>query len=136
MKKLFFLFIFLTYLLVFYSNFKGKSSLDVELNSASNEYPHCILLTDPANPKIKKILEKCDDNVIIMFFQVFLIFGVARSVKSMVRGYSLDAELNSTPMSSPTQNLSKTTGRYVKNTNKKIVFSFLPPKLINIILLF
>ena len=37
--------------------------------------------------------------------------------------------------SSPNRNLSKNTKRYVKNTNKKIVF-FLPPKLINIILLF
>ena len=37
---------------------------------------------------------------------------------------------------SPDQNLSKHTGRYVENPNKKVVFSFLPPKLINIILLF
>ena len=32
------------------------------------------------------------------------------------------------PMSSPDQNFSKNTGRYVENTNKKVVFSFLPPK--------
>ena len=29
-------------------------------------------------------------------FQVFLVFGVAGSIKSMSSGYSLDAELNST----------------------------------------
>ena len=31
-----------------------------------------------------------------MFFQVFIVFGVAGFVKSMQCGYSLDAELNST----------------------------------------
>ena len=34
-------------------------------------------------------------NLIITFFQVFLIFGVAGSIKSMQCGYSLDVELNS-----------------------------------------
>ena len=45
-------------------------------------------------------------------FQVFLVFGVAGSVKSMPSGYSLDA-------SSLDRNLSKNTRRYVENTNKK-----------------
>ena len=40
------------------------------------------------------------------------------------------------PTSSLDRNLSKKTGRYVENTNTKVVFFFLPPKLINIILLF
>ena len=35
------------------------------------------------------------DDVIISFFQVFLVFGVAGSVKSMPNGYSMDAKLNS-----------------------------------------
>ena len=39
--------------LCFYSNFKRESSLDVEFNSASNEYPHCVLLTDPTTPKTR-----------------------------------------------------------------------------------
>ena len=34
-----------------------------------------------------------DMSKIIMFFQVFLVFGVAEFVKSMQSGYSLDAEL-------------------------------------------
>ena len=40
----------------------------------------------PCDPKNKKYLKKHDDekrDVIITFFQVFLVFGVARSVKSM-----------------------------------------------------
>ena len=56
------------------------------------------------------------------FFQVFLIFGVAGSIKSMQCGYSLDVELNSDPTSSLAQNLSKNIGRYVENTNKKSSF--------------
>ena len=67
-------------------------------------------------PQKQEIPEKCDDDVIITFFQVFLVFGVAgfiksmssgysffqvflvfgvaRSIKSMPSGYSLDAEFN------------------------------------------
>ena len=39
--------------LCFYSNFKRESSLDVEFNSTSNDYPHCILLMHPATPKTR-----------------------------------------------------------------------------------
>ena len=69
--------------------------MDAEFDFASNEYPHYILLTDPATPKNKKYLKKRDDDVIITFFQVFLVFGVAGSVKSMPSGYLLDVEFNS-----------------------------------------
>ena len=70
-------------------------------------------------------------------FQVFLVVGVVGSVKSMLSGYSLDAEFNSTsnelsqsnPLSSPNRNLSKNTGRYVKNTNKNVVFFFSSSKI-------
>ena len=96
--------------LCFYSNLDRKSSLDVELNYESNKYPLGILLTDLATLKTRNTWKN------IMFFQVFCVFGVARSVKSMPSGYSLD------PTSSTNQNLSKNTRRYVKNTNKKVVF--------------
>ena len=76
-KKLFFVFILSTYLRV------------VLLKFRTGEIP------DPATPKNKKYLKKHDDDVIIMFFHVFLIFVVARSIKSMRCGYSLDVELNS-----------------------------------------
>ena len=49
------------------------------------------------------------------FSHVFLVFKVAGSVKSMP--------------SSPSRNLSKNTGRYVENTNKKIVFFFSSSKI-------
>ena len=94
--------------------------MDAEFNSASNEYPHCILLTDLATPKTRK-----DKNIIIMFFQVFLVFGVAGSVKSMQCGYSLDVEQNSASNELSCLKFEyKNTGRYVENTNKKIVFFY------------
>ena len=49
----------------------------------------------PRYPKNKKYLKKWNDDIIIPFFQVFLVFGVEGSVKSMSSGYSLDAEFNS-----------------------------------------
>ena len=49
----------------------------------------------PHYPKNKKYLKKCDDDIIIMFFQEFLVFGVAGSIKSIQCGYLLDVELNS-----------------------------------------
>ena len=49
----------------------------------------------------------------------------------MLSGYSLDVELILHLGSSPDQNLSKSTGRYVKNTNKKSSFFMIPnPKFI------
>ena len=78
----------------FYSNFDQESSLDVELNSASDEYPLDILLTDPATPKTRNTWKTwwwCHHHI----FQIFLVFGVGGSVKSMQSGYSLDAEFNS-----------------------------------------
>ena len=49
----------------------------------------------PRYPKNKKYLKKWNDDVIIPFFQVFLVFGIVGSVKSMPSGYSLDVEFNS-----------------------------------------
>ena len=131
--------------LCFYSNFDRESSLDAEFDSASNEYPHYILLMDTATPKTIntwKMWWWCQYHIFLgiscfwgsgvrqkyavwvlvgcgihhhHIFQVFLIFGVAGSIKSMLCGYSH-------PTSSPNQNLSKNTMRYVKNTNKKSSF--------------
>ena len=45
--------VMMTFSLCFYSNFDQESSLDAELNSASNEYPFNILFRDPATPKTR-----------------------------------------------------------------------------------
>ena len=56
---------------------------------------HTAYFCRPRYPKNKKYLKKRYDDITITFFQVFLVFGVAGSVKSMRCGYSLDAEFNS-----------------------------------------
>ena len=104
--------------LCFYSNFDRESLLDAEFDSASNEYPHYILLThhnyvfsgiscfwgSGVRQKYAMwVLVGCGIKfriqralpIIIRFFHVFLVFGVAGSVKSMQCGYLLDAESNS-----------------------------------------
>ena len=88
MKKLFFLFVFSTYIPVFLLKFWVGELV------ASNEYP-LHTFDGPRYPKNKKYLKKHDDDVIITFFEAFLVFGVAGSIKSMQCGYPLDAELNS-----------------------------------------
>ena len=49
----------------------------------------------PRYPINKKYLKKRDDDVIITFFQVFIIFRVVGSIKSIQCGYYLDSKLNS-----------------------------------------
>ena len=71
-----------------------ERSLDAEFDSASNEYPHCILLMDLATQKTRNTWK----NVMMTsssHLSGFLVFGIAGSVKSMQCGYSLDAESNS-----------------------------------------
>ena len=70
------------------------------------------------------------------FFRYFLFWGQQSLSKVCSVGTRWMHNQISYPMSSPDQNLSKTTMRYVENTNTKSSFFFLPPKLINIILLF
>ena len=69
--------------LCFYSNFNWEISLDEELNCASNEYPHCILLMDSTTQK-QEIPKKRDDDIIITFFQVFLFFLGSRVYQKYV----------------------------------------------------
>ena len=108
----------------FYSNFKLKSSLDAEFDSASNKYPHCILLMDPATPKTRNTWK----NVMMMsssrFFRYFLFLGYRGPSKVCSVGTRWMRNRILHPTSSPNQNLSKNTGRYVENTNKKVVFFF------------
>ena len=92
--------------LCFYSNFGLKSSLDVELNSASNEYPLSILLTDPTTPKKRNTWKN-------------VMMTCTRWMQNLILH----------PTSSPNWNLTKNTGRYVKNTNKKVVFCFYSSKI-------
>ena len=76
------------------------------------------------------------------FFRYFLFLGLRGPSKVCRVGTRWMQNLIPHPMSSPDRNLSKNTGRYVKNTNKKVVFFFSSSKInkyyfnfLNIILL-
>ena len=135
-KKTTFLFVFFTYLRVFLLKLRSGELVRSKIKLCIQRVPTLHTFDGPCYPKNKKYLKKRDDDIIITFFKVFLVFWVAGFVKIMQCGYSLDAESNSTSNELSVQNLSKNTGRYVENTNTKSSFFFLPPKLINIILLF
>ena len=64
------------------------------------------------------------NEISIMFFHAFLIFHVARSIKNMQHGYSLNEDLNLHPTSTPTRNLSKTLGRQLKIQVEKMILLF------------
>ena len=95
-KKLHFLFVFSTYLSVILLKFRSGELVGCGIKFCIQRVPTRHTFDGPHYPKNKKFLKKCDDDIIITNFQVFLIFGVAMSVKSMPIGYSLDAQFNST----------------------------------------
>ena len=90
----------------------------------TNEYPLGILLTDPATPKTRNTWK----NVMMMsslhFFRYFLFLGQRGPSKLCQVGTRWMWNLIPDPTSSPDRNLSKNTGRYVKNTSKKSSFFY------------
>ena len=95
-KTTFFLFVFLTYLHVFLLKFRSGELVGCGIKFPIQRVPTWHTFDGPHYPKNKKYLKKWnDDDIIIPFFQVFLVFGVAGSIKSMPSGYSLDVEFNS-----------------------------------------
>ena len=129
-KKTTFLFVFLTYLPMFLLEFRSGELVGCRIKFRIQRVSTWYTFDGPLYPKNKKYLKKRNDDIIIPFFRVFLIFGVAGSIKSMPSGYSLDKNLIPHPTSSPNRNLSKKTGRYVENTNTKSSF-FLSSSKIN-----
>ena len=94
-KKLLFLFVFLTYLPVFLLKFRSGELSGCGIEFRIQRVPTRHTFDGPRYPKNKKYLKKWNDDVIISFFHVFLVFGVVGSIKSMPSGYSLDVEFNS-----------------------------------------
>ena len=94
-KKLHFLFVFSTYLPMFILKFWSGELVGCRIKFCIQGVPTWNNFDRPHYPKRNKYLKVCDDDIIITFFQVFLVFGIARSIKSMPSGYSLDAEFNS-----------------------------------------
>ena len=121
-KKTTFLFIISTYLHLFLLKFRAGELVGCRIKFCIQRVPTLHTFDGRHYPKNKKYLKKHDDDIIITFFQVFLVFWVAWSIKSMSCGYSLDAELNSASNELSAQNLSKNKGRHVKNKNTKSSF--------------
>ena len=113
-----------------YSNFDWESSLDAEFDSASNEYPQCILLTDPATPKTRNTRKNVMMTSSSHFFRYFLFLGLWGPSKLCSVGTHWMRNQIPHPKSSPNRNLSKNTRRYVENTNTKSSF-FLSSSKIN-----
>ena len=90
-KKTTFLFVFLIYLPVFLLKFQSGELVGCGIEFHIQRVPTWRTFERPRYPKNKKYLKKCDDDIIITFFKVFLVFGVAGSFKSMQCGHSLDA---------------------------------------------
>ena len=95
-KKTSFLFVFLTYIPVFLLKFRSGELVGCGIKFCTQRVSTRHTFDGPHDPKNKKYLKKWNDDIIIPFFQVFIVFGVAGSVKSMLSRYSLDEEFNST----------------------------------------
>ena len=91
-KKTTFLFVFSAYLPIFVLKFRSRELDGCGIKFYIQQVPTLHTFDGPRYPNNNKYLKKCDDDIIIMFFHVFLVFGVAGSIKSMSSGYSLDAE--------------------------------------------
>ena len=90
-KKLLFLFVFSTYLPVFLLKFRSGELVGCRIKFCIQRVPTRHTFDRPGYPKNKKYLKKHDDDVIITFFYVFLVFGVAGSIKNIPSVYLLDA---------------------------------------------
>ena len=89
-KKTTSFFVFLTYLPVFLLKFRLGELSTCQIKFCIQRVPTWHTFDGPRYPKNKKCLKKCDDDIIITFFQVLLVFWVSGPIKSILSGYSLD----------------------------------------------
>ena len=83
----------------------------------------------PRYPKNKKYLKNVMMTSSSHFFKVFLVFGVTGSVKSMLNGYSLDAEFNSASNELSRSKFEEKHGEICQKYKKKVVFFFSSSKI-------
>ena len=120
----------------FYSNFKWEHLMDAELNSASNEYPHCILLTDPATLKARNVWKTWWWHHHHIFSGISYFWGSEVRQKYVVWvliGCGIKFHIQ---QALPLIIWVKKQDDMSKIWTKNLVFFILPPKLITIILLF
>ena len=73
-KKTIFLSVFSTYLLVSLLKFRSTEIIGCEIKFRIQRVPTRHTFDGPLYPKNKKYMKKRDDDIIITFFQVFLVF--------------------------------------------------------------
>ena len=136
-KKILFVFVFSTYLPVFLLKFRSRELVGCGIWFRIQRVPTPHTFDGPRYPKNKKYLKKRDDDIIITFFQVFLVFlgsGVRQKYAVWVLvGCGIKFRIQ---RALPIEIWVKTQGDMSKIRTKKVVFFILPPKLITIILLF
>ena len=118
-KKTTFLFVFSTYLFVFLLKFRSGEDIGCENKFCIQWVPTQHTFDGTPTPKTRNTWKKWNDDIIIPFFHVFLVFGVGGPSKVCRVGTHWMRNLIPRPTSSLDRNFSKNTERYVKNTNKK-----------------
>ena len=121
-KKLVFLFVFSTYIPVLLLKFRSGELVGCIIKFCIQQVPTLHTFDVPCYPKNKKYLK----NVMMMssscFLSYFLFLGQRGPSKVCRVGTLWMRNLIPHPTSSPDRNLSKNMGRYVENTNKKVIF--------------
>ena len=95
-KKTTLFFVFSTYLPVFLLKFRSGEIIGCGIKFYIQWVPTWHTFYGPRYPKNKKCLKKWNDDIIIPFFQEFLVFVVEGTIKSLSGGYWLDEAFNST----------------------------------------
>ena len=121
-KKLLFLFVFSTYLPVFLLKFRSGELVGCGIKFHIQQVPTRHTFNEPRYPKNKKYLKNVMMTSSSCFFRYFMFLGQRGPSKVCQVGTRWMRNLIPHPMSSPDQNLRKSTRRYVENTNKRVVF--------------
>ena len=128
-KKLLLLFIFSTYLPVFLLQFRSGELVGCGIKFLIQRVPTRHTFYGPRYPKNKKYLKKHDDDILITFFRYFLFLGYWAPSKVCWVGTCWMQNLVMHPMNSRDRKLSKNTGKYVENKNKRSSFFFSSSKI-------
>ena len=115
------MFVFLTYLPVFSLKFRLGEIVGWRIKFRIQRVPMLHTFDGPRYPKNKKYLKKCDDDTSSHFSGISCFWG--SGVRQKYAEWVL-VGCGIHPTSSPNWNLSKNTGIYVENTDKKVVFFF------------
>ena len=121
-KKTTFVFVFLTYLLMFLLKFRSGELIGCGIKFCIQWVPSRHTFDEPRYPKNKKYLKNVMMTSSSCFFRYFLFLGYRAMSKVCRAGTHWMWNLFPHPKSSPDQNLSKNTGIYVENTNTKSSF--------------